>query len=262
VGGPLQGQVAIVTGAGQSLGRAFAQRLCEAGAHVAIAEINPDSGRQAAAELADAGHLATFYEVDVTDVDQFKRMVDDLVARFGRVDILVNNAGILALGPSEDVGDEWDDVLGVNLTALFRCSQIVARVMIPAGRGSIVNIGSLAALGGWAKRLVYGTSKGSVVALTRILGIEWRKYGIRVNTVSPGQIDTPFNDAPFKAGLASREVFTNRAPMRRFGTTEEVADAVVFFASDESSGITAANLVVDGGWSAWSGLGITDPLGV
>ena len=259
---PLTGRVAIVTGAGQGMGRAFAEKLCEAGAHVAVAEINAETGRQAVAELTEAGYGATFYGVDVTHIDEFQAMVDDLVARFGRVDILVNNAGIVAVGPSEDIAEDWDRILAVNLDAVFRCSQVAARAMIPLGRGCIVNIGSLAAHGGWAKRAAYGTSKAAVVALTRILGLEWLKYGIRVNTVSPGQIETPLNEVAFKAGLGDREVFANRAPMRRFGTPEEVADAVLFLVSDESAGVSGAELMVDGGWRTWSGLTINDPLGI
>ena len=167
-------------------------------------------------------------------------MVADLAERFGQIDVLVNCAGIFAGGPSEDVtAEEWDRVIGINLTAVFACSQAVARVMIPQRSGSIVNIGSLTAMGGWAKRACYGTSKAAVVALSQILGVEWIKYGIRVNVINPGQIETPFNEAAFKAGLGDREVFTNRAPMRRFGMPEEIADAVLFLASDESSNVNA-----------------------
>ncbi len=175
----------------------------------------------------------------------------------------MNCAGIFAGGPSEDVTpEEWDRVIGINLTAVFMCSQAVARVMIPQGSGSIINIGSLTAMGGWAKRACYGTSKAAVVALTQILGVEWIKHGIRVNAINPGQIETPFNEAAFKAGLGDREVFTNRAPMRRFGTPEEIADCVLFLASDESSNVNAQAITIDGGWMAWGSLTSDDPLGI
>lgn len=258
---PLSDQIAIVTGSGQGMGRAFAQRLCEAGAHVAVAEINEGTGRQAVADLSSAGYGASFYKVDVTRIDQVHAMVDDLQSRFGRIDILVNNAGIFVGGPSEEVEDDWERMLAVNLTAVFRLSQAVARVMIPLHRGCIVNVGSLVAMGGWAQRACYGTTKAGVVALTKILGIEWAKYGIRVNAVHPGQIETPFNEAAYKAGLGDREVFANRAPMRRFGTPEEVAEALFFLVTDESAGVTAQALTVDGGWMAWGGLTLNDPLG-
>lgn len=259
--GSLEGRIAIVTGAGQGMGQAFAHALAAAGATVAVAEIDPVTGEETAAAIRDAGHAATAYRVDVRDRTQIQSMVDDLLARHGRVDILVNNAGLAAGGPSEDVTDEeWDRVYGVMLRGLFLCSQVAGRVMIGQGSGVILNICSMAGIGGWAKRALYTPAKAGAIALTHVLGVEWAPHGVRVVGISPGQVETPLNEVVFKAGLADRETFTNRAPMRRFASPEEIADAVVFLVSDAASGITAEVVTIDGGWIAWGG--IEEPVGV
>jgi NAD(P)-dependent dehydrogenase (short-subunit alcohol dehydrogenase family) len=257
----LTGQVAIVTGAGQGMGRAFAQRLCEAGATVAVAEVNRETGQTAVNELTAAGHRALFYPVDVRDSPTIQAMTDDLVTRFGRIDILVNNAGVASGGPSEDVTeDEWNRVLGIMLTGIFRCSQIVGRIMIKQRVGRIVNIASMTGIGGWNQRACYTTAKAGTIALTQVLGVEWAKYNIRVNAVAPGQVETPLNEYVFSRGLADRQTFTNRAPMRRFADPSEIAEAVLFLASDESSYVNADVVVIDGGWMAWGQLSFEDRL--
>ena len=258
----LEGKVAIVTGAGQGMGRAFAQTLAEEGALVAVAEIDPLTGRQAADELTAQGLKARFYETDVRSSAAIGAMVDDLVSTAGHIDILVNNAGVAAGGPSEDVTEEeWDRVYGIMLAGLFRCSQAVARAsMIPRQEGVIVNICSMAGIGGWAQRALYTPAKAGAIALTHVLGVEWARHGIRVVGINPGQIETPLNEYVFERGLADRETFTNRAPMRRFASPEEIARAVRFLVSDEASHITAEVVTIDGGWMAWGG--IEEPVGV
>src|SRR6187200_262344 len=157
----LEGKVAIVTGAGQGMGRAFAQTLAEEGAFVAIAEVDPRSGPAVAAEIVGLGLKARAYETDIRSTAAIRSMVDDLMEREGRIDILVNNAGVAAGGPSEDVTEEeWDRVYGIMLTGLFRCSQAVANAsMIPRHGGVIVNICSMAGVGGWAQRALYTPAK-------------------------------------------------------------------------------------------------------
>jgi NAD(P)-dependent dehydrogenase (short-subunit alcohol dehydrogenase family) len=261
VPGSLEGRIAIVTGAGQGMGEAFARTLAAAGAHVAVAELNPETGEAVAADIRASGGAATAYRVDVRERDGIQAMVDDLLARHGRIDILVNNAGLAAGGPSEDVTDEqWDLVYGVMLKGLFLCSQIAGRAMLEQRSGVILNICSMAGLGGWAKRALYTPAKAGAIALTHVLGVEWARHGVRVVGISPGQVETPLNEVVFKAGLADRETFTNRAPMRRFASPEEIAEAVRFLVSDEASGITAEVVTIDGGWIAWGG--IEEPVGV
>jgi NAD(P)-dependent dehydrogenase (short-subunit alcohol dehydrogenase family) len=258
----LEGKVAVVTGAGQGMGRAFAQVLAEEGALVAIAEIDPKTGRQAAEELVAQGLRARFYQTDVRNSAAIGAMVDDLVATAGHIDILVNNAGVAAGGPSEDVTEEeWDRVYGIMLAGLFRCSQAVARAsMIPRRQGVIVNICSMAGVGGWAQRALYTPAKAGAIALTHVLGVEWARHGIRVVGINPGQIETPLNEYVFERGLADRQTFTNRAPMRRFASPEEIARVVRFLVSEEARHITAEVITVDGGWLAWGG--IEEPVGV
>ena len=259
---PLRGRVAIVTGAGQGMGRAFAQVLAEDGATVIIAEIDPASGSTAAAELVAQGLLARSYVIDVRDGAAIRSMTDDVMRRDGRIDILVNNAGVAAGGPSEEVTEEeWDRVYGIMLAGVFRCSQAVANAsMIPNRSGVILNICSMAGLGGWAQRALYTPAKAGAIALTNVLGVEWARYGIRVVGINPGQIETPLNEYVFERGLADREQFTNRAPMRRFASPEEIARAMRFLVSDEASYITAEVITIDGGWIAWGG--IEEPVGV
>ena len=258
----LHGKVAIITGAGQGMGLAFARTLAEEGALVAIAEVNPETGRQAEAGIVAQGGAARFYEADVRDSTAIGAMVADLMARDGRIDILINNAGVAAGGPSEEVTEEeWDRVYGIMLAGVFRCSQAVARTsMIPARSGVILNICSMAGLGGWAQRALYTPAKAGAIALTHVLGVEWARYGIRVVGINPGQVETPLNEYVFERGLADRQTFTNRAPMRRFASPNEIARAVRFLVSDEASYITAEVVTIDGGWMAWGG--IEEPVGV
>ena len=255
------GQTAIVTGAGRGMGFAFARALCANGARVIIAEVDPDTGREAERVLTAEGHSAEFHHVDVASVPSIQAMVDAVMARHGRIDMLVNNAGVAAGGPSEDVTEaEWDHVYGIMLKGVFFCSQLVGRVMIAQGGGRILNICSMAGVGGWAKRALYTPAKAGSIALTQVLGVEWAQHGVRVVGINPGQVETPLNDYVFERGLADRETFTNRAPMRRFASPEEMAEAVVFLLSGDASYVTAEVVTIDGGWMAWGG--IEAPVGV
>lgn len=251
----LAGRTAIVTGGGQGLGRAFAQALCEAGASVAIAEIDKHVGRKAAAELTAASHMADAYEVDAGDPRQFDQLVSDVLARYGRLDILVNNAGFTSGGPSERVTEEeWDRLHRVMLRGVFFCSQIAGRVMIRQGSGSIVNICSRSGVEGYAQRAVYTSVKAGLIGLTKVLGVEWARYGVRVNGINPGEIETEKMGHAYRSGLVDVKLLADRAAMARVGTPDEVARVLTFLVSDQAAYINAEVVTVDGGWLAWGGI--------
>ena len=257
----LAGKVAIVTGGGQGLGRTFARRLAEQGTTVIVAEVNPATAEATAAELTSEGHTAVAYVVDVSQRSDIEALCGDVLSRFSRVDLLVNNAGVAAGGPSLDVSEaEWDRVYGIMLKGVFLCCQVFGRVMLDQKAGSIVNICSMSGVGGWSQRALYTPAKAGVIALTQVLGCEWAPHGVRVNGISPGQVETPMNEYNFARGLADRATYANRAPMRRAADTNEIADALLFLLSDEARYITAEVVTIDGGWLAFGG--IEEPVGV
>jgi NAD(P)-dependent dehydrogenase (short-subunit alcohol dehydrogenase family) len=259
----LSGRVVVVTGAGQGMGQSFAERLGRAGAVVGLVEIDAELGEQTAGKIRSYGGRTELAVADVRDTAAVAALVEDLVRAYGRLDGLVNNAGVASAGPSEDVSEqEWERVLGIMLTAVFRISQLAGRVMLSQGSGSIVNIASIVAQGGWERRAAYSTAKAGVLSITRTLGVEWAHRGVRVNAVAPGQIETPLNEYVFSRGLASRDLFEARTPMHRFGTPAEVSEVVAFLLSDAARAITAETVVVDGGWRAWGQEPVSGGMGV
>lgn len=244
----LDGKVAVVTGGGQSLGLEIGRALRAAGARVVVAEINPESGSEAARELE--GDLVN---LDVTDPGSVREMVRAVLERHGRVDVLVNNAGIVNNVPSEEVSDEeWRSVLAVNLDGVFWCCREVGRVMLERGSGAIVNIASMSGVisNHPQPQAAYNASKAGVITLTKSLAGEWASRDVRVNAVSPGYIRTPLTEL----GMSNeewREVWLSSIPMGRLAEPEEIAPAVVYLASDASSYATGTNLLIDGGYTSW-----------
>ena len=248
----LSGKVAMVTGAGQGLGREFARALASAGADIVVAEINLETGPDAAAEVKQMGRNALAIETDVTDAASAQAAVGKTLDAFGRLDVLVNNAGITIWGEAESVPlDDWRKVMDVNLDGLFNCCQAAGRAMIDAGGGSIINIASMSGLivNVPQPQGSYHASKAAVIHLTRSLAVEWARHNVRVNSISPGYMDTPmarpyFEDPKFGG------VWMDRIPMARPGKPEELGPAAIFLAADASSYVTGSNIVIDGGYTA------------
>jgi NAD(P)-dependent dehydrogenase (short-subunit alcohol dehydrogenase family) len=245
----LQDRCAVVTGAARGIGRAIALALARAGADVVV---NSSASRNAAEETARdicrLGRRAIVCQADVSILEDVRRMVGETLEALGKIDILVNNAGIFINSPIEHVSEEdWDRVMDVNLKGVFLCCREAGRHLIERGReGAIVNVASISARFPEVNGGAYTPSKAGVIGLTKLLAVEWAKYNIRVNAVSPGPVLTPLQQAayPSTALLAAR----NRAiPMKRHGTPEEIAEAVVFLASDRSSYMTGEEITVDGG---------------
>jgi NAD(P)-dependent dehydrogenase (short-subunit alcohol dehydrogenase family) len=244
----LEGRTAIITGASSGIGFATARRFTEEGARVVLVDVDDDRGRPAAEQLG--GH---YVHCDVTDEDEVNGMVAEANATFGSVDIAFNNAGINPTDDSSilDTGlDAWRRVQEVNLTSVFLCCKAVIPYMLAQGKGSIINMASFVAIMGAAtSQISYTASKGGVLSMSRELGVQFAREGIRVNALCPGPVDTPLLRELFAtdAERAARRLV--HIPMGRFAEAEEIANAALFLASDESSFVTASSFLVDGGIS-------------
>jgi gluconate 5-dehydrogenase len=248
----LAGKTAIVTGGGSGIGRDMAQALAEAGANVVLCARKLERCEQAARELAELGVKTLALRCDVRNPDEVNAVVDATRSELGRVDVLVNNAGTVWGAPPEDTPLEgWQKVIDVNLTGLFRFSQLAGRAMIAQRRGKIVNIASVAAFGGAPPELMdavaYTASKGAVVSLTRDLAVKWARHGITVNAIAPGWFPTEMSRV-----LLERHgnTFLERIPLGRFGEPDDLKGTIVFLAGPASDFVTGQTIVVDGGQSA------------
>ena len=243
----LKGKNAIVTGAGQGIGRSIALKMAQEGADVVIAEMNLDTGAQTAREVETLGRRAMFQAVDVANQKQVQEMVAETLREWKRIDILVNNAGFDRGAPLLKVKEEdWDAVLGVHLKGTLNCIQAVAPHMIENVYGKIVNISSIWGKSGALSEISYSSAKAGMIGLTKSVARELGRYQINVNVVLPGLILTPTIS---KMAEKYQNMIIEDTPLRRMGQPEEVANVVAFLVSDEASFMTGAMVEVSGGWN-------------
>lgn len=249
----LKGRVALVTGGSIGLGRQIAQALAEAGADIALCARKIERCQEAATELQALGVRTMAMACDVTNPDQVRALVDATLAQFGRIDVLVNNAGISWGAPAEEMRlADWQKVLDTNLTGTFLFCQQVGKVMIAQRNGKIINMASVAGLGGAPAEVVqasaYHASKGAVITLTKDLACKWAVHNIQVNAIAPGWFPTHMSGWVIEH---KKDLLLSSIPLRRFGGDEDLKGAAVFLASEASAYVTGHVLVVDGGQSAW-----------
>ena len=246
----LEGKVALISGGARGMGAEEARIFAQEGAKVVIGDISEDEGKAVEAQISEAGGQALFVHLDVTQEDDWAKAVDLAVTRFGKLDVLVNNAGISSRAFTDDTGIEaWDKIMEVNSKGVFLGTRAAIPKMLEAGGGSIINISSIMGLVGSAGgHPAYNASKGAVRIFTKAIAVRHGKDNIRVNSVHPGFMP------PMASGIAynqdQRRQSLEQTPMGREGRVEEVANAVLFLASDEASYITGAELAVDGGFTA------------
>jgi len=252
----LDGRVALITGAGSGIGRATALLFAEEGAKIAVADCASEGGQETVELIKAAGGQAIFVAADVSKAVDVEMMVNITMDTFGRLDILFNNAGVGGLMiPTWDTTEEaWDSVIDINLKGVFLGSKYALPVMISQGGGVIINTASITAIVGAPGLPAYCASKGGVAQLTKTIALESAKHNIRVNCICPGMIQTAMSDSPFLADAADRQAhiqaFLETIPLGRLGRPEDIAKTALFLASDDSSYMTGAALVVDGGRTA------------
>jgi len=251
----LEGRVALVTGGGQGIGRAFCHALGEAGAAVAVVDIEAASGETVAHELSGKGVEAIAVRTDVTDTEQVERMIRTITEHWGQLTIGVNNAGIGNWTDAEKVTrDNWRAVMSLNLDAVLFCAQSEARAMFKHSYGKIINTASMSAhIANTPQRQVaYNTSKAGVIHMTRTLAAEWADRGIRVNSISPGYTRTMLVDKLIATpeGQKMTKIWLPLIPMKRMAEVTDLQGAVVYLASEASDYMTGADLLIDGGYCA------------
>lgn len=250
----LANKVAVITGGASGIGRATALRFAEEGAAVAILDRDAKQGEEVLRQILERGHKGTFLQTDIAEEEQVRTAMEKTEAEFGAIHVLVNNAAAFIFGSYEVTQEDWEKILSVNIMGTAFCSKYAVLAMIRAGGGSIVNVSSISGLIAQARSLPYNTTKAALLGLNRCLAMDLAPQNIRVNAVAPGCIDTPQLRADLhKAGMTFEQGLAVEGSLHllnRYGTAEEVANAILFLASDEASFITGTCLMVDGGYTA------------
>lgn len=242
----LENKIAIVTGGAQGIGKAIVKVLCDEGAHVVIADIDEKAGRQTEKEIPET----EFCKLDLRNDAEVEALFQRIHAEHGKIDVLVNDAGIQIRNWATDFDMEaFDSLLSLNLRAYYVCSRTAARYMKTQGGGKIVCISSVNGTRFHSKRSAYNISKAAVNGLVGTLAVEWGRFGIRVNGVAPGYVETEVMLSGFREGILNEEAIQSVIPMKRYVLPEEVGHLVAFLASDESNGITGQTIHIDGGQS-------------
>ncbi len=243
----LEDKIALVTGGGAGIGRAIAETFAREGAKVMIADRDGDAAKEVADAIVKSNGAASAHEVDVTDTAQVKKLIEEIGVAHGRLDVLVNNAGVGERGDFRHLSDEaWERVWSVNLDGTVRCAREAFDLLKASGKASIINLSSIMATKHTRQMAVYSATKGAVSALSRSLAVEYAPYGIRVNTLLPGYVETALIGRYLSNPMIAKALLT-QTPLRRFGTPQDIANAALFLASDEAAYITGASLNVDGG---------------
>ncbi|WP_103019933.1 SDR family NAD(P)-dependent oxidoreductase [Salinibacter altiplanensis] len=245
------GKIVLITGAGHGIGQKTAELLANEGARVAVTDIDEKAGPATVDRIADAGGEAAFFQHDVTSETDWMRVVEEVQATFGNPDVLVNNAGVYHIEPVDEMDvDDWRALMDVNVTGVFLGLKHCTPLMRKQGRGSVVNLSSVAGLVGVSGHTCYGASKGAVRTMTKDAAIELADAGVRVNSLHPAYIDTQMADYGAETLGAPKEELDAMHPIGHMGEPEDVAYAVLYLASDESKFMTGSEMVLDGGLTA------------